>query len=233
MKLFYTAGACSLVPHIILEEIAAPYEVSPIDFSTGGQYKPEYLAINPKGKVPALVTNRGTITEIPAILGYLARTYPEAGLAPLDPFEFADMQAFHIFIATTIHVLFRQISAPEAYADGAAAKQALAAKVPEMSDRYFGIIEKRFEDGRPWVHGDRYTMSDPYLFVFASYLNMGDRGDPRKIPNIWAHRDRVYQERAAVAKVLADEGIPGFYTSAAGVPRPDDSAQGLGSGLTD
>ena len=80
-----------------------------------------------------------------------------------------------------------------------------------MSNYYFGLIEQRFADGRPWVHGDRYTMSDPYLFVFASYLKMGDRGDPTKIPRIWAHRDRVYGQRPAVARTLAKEGVPGFY----------------------
>jgi glutathione S-transferase len=212
MKLFYTPGACSMVPHIVLEEIGLPYESAVIDFAADDQLKPEYLAINPAGRVPVLTTDRGVVTEIPAILGYLARAYPQAGLAPADdPFAFADMQAFHMFIATTIHVLFRQISRPEVYADGPETKAALAAKVPEMSDRYFGLIEARFADGRPWVHGDRYTMSDPYLFVFASYLKRGDRGDPKKIPRIWAHRDRVYRQRPAVARVLAQEGIPDFY----------------------
>jgi glutathione S-transferase len=212
MKLFYTPGACSMVPHIVLEEIGLPYDSAVIDFAADEQLKPEYLAINPAARVPALATDQGVITEIPAILGYLARTFPEAGLAPADdPFGFANMQAFHMFIATTIHVLFRQISRPEVFAEGPGAKAALAARVPEMSDRYFGLIEDRFADGRPWVHGDRYTMSDPYLFVFASYLKMGDRGDPRNIPRIWAHRDRVYRERPAVRRTLVEEGMPGFY----------------------
>jgi len=220
MKLFYTPGACSMVPHIVLEELGIPYEGRLINFATGDQLKPDYLAINPAGRVPALATDRGVITEIPAILGYLARTFPDAGLAPVDDaFAFAEMQAFHMFIATNIHVTFRQISRPEFYADGPQAKVALAAKVPEMIDDYFAVIEQRFADGRPWVHGDRYTMSDPYLFVFSSYLNMGERGDPKKIPHIWAHRDRVYQTRPAVAKTLADEGIPGFYAGALGVPK--------------
>src|SRR3546814_13589256 len=78
------------------------------------------------------------------------------------------MQAFHMYIATTIHVLFRQISRPEVYADGPEAAAALKAKVPEMSNHYFSLIEDKLSDGRLFVHGDSYSLSDPYLFVFAS-----------------------------------------------------------------
>ncbi len=207
LKLFYTPGACSMVPHIALEESGATYARHPIDFATSEQLTPEYRAINPKGQVPALVTDRGVITEIPAMLGYIARSFPEAQLLPWeDPFAFAQAQAFHMHIATTIHVLFRQISRPEYFADGEAAKAALKAKVPEMSDRYFGIIEDRLRDGRLYVHGDGFTLSDTYLFVFASYLRMGDRGDVAKLPFVVAHRDRIRQ-RPAVERILAVEGL--------------------------
>lgn len=210
MKLFYTPGACSMIPHLVLEEIGQPYETHLVNFMTGDQLKPEYLAINPAGRVPALATDEGVLTEIPAILGYLARRFPNAGLAPLDDlFAFADMQAFHMYIATNLHVLFRQISRPEFYADGEACAAALRAKVPEMSERYFGLIEQKLADGRPWVHGRRYTMSDPYLFVFSCYLNDGNKGDQAKLPHVVAHRRRV-AERPAVRKVLADEGLPDF-----------------------
>jgi len=205
MKLFYYPGACSLVPHIALEEIGAPYEALKVDFAKGEQLTPEYRLINPAARVPALVTGRGVVTEIPAILGYLARTFPQTGLMAVDdPFEFAEMQSFHMYIATTLHVLFRQISRPETYVDGELCRAALKAKVPEMSDHYFRVIEERMADGRPWVHGDRWSASDIYLYVFSSYLNMGDRGDPAKVPFIWAHRQRV-RARPAVARALASE----------------------------
>lgn len=211
MKLFLYPGACSLIPHIALEEIGKPYETVTVDFATGEQLSPEYLAINPKGRVPALAVDRGVITEIPAILGYLALTYPEAGLAPVgDAFEFAQVQSFHLYMATTIHVLFRQISRPEVYADGEEVHAALKAKVPEMSDHYFQYIEALLSDGRHWVHGDHYTSSDIYLYVFSSYLNMGDRGDPEKIPHVWAHRSRVAR-RPAVVKAVKDEGVERLF----------------------
>jgi len=207
LKLFYMTGACSVVPHIVLEELGVPYEAILVDFAKGEQLKPEYLAINPKGRIPALATERGVITEIPAILGYLANICPAARLAPVDDaFAFAQMQSFHMYIATTIHVTFRQISRPEAFADGEQAKVALKAKVPAAANGYFSVIEQQLADGREWVHGDSYSMSDPYLFTFASYLERGDRGNPELFPHIRAHRQRVLQ-RPAVRRVLEAEGL--------------------------
>lgn len=207
LKLFYMTGACSVVPHIALEEIGAPYEAVLVNLGKGEQLKPEYLAVNPKGRVPALATERGVITEIPAILGYLAHTFPDAGLAPVnDAFAFAQMQAFHMFIATAIHVTFRQLSRPGYFADGEAAAIALKAKVPEATNQHFGVIEKQMADGREWVHGDSYSMSDPYLFAFASYLERGDRGNPELFPHIRAHRLRVLA-RPAVQRTLRQEGV--------------------------
>lgn len=206
LKLFYMTGACSMIPHIVLEETGVDYAAVLVNFKNGDQLKPEFLAINPKGRVPALATERGVLTEIPAILGYIARTYP-AGLAPIDDaFAFAQMQAFHMYIATTIHITFRQLSRPEAFADGDAAKLALKAKVPAAANHYFSLIEQQLADGRSWVHGDNYSMSDPYLFVFASYMQRGDRGNPENFPYIEAHRQRTLQ-RPAVQRVLAQEGL--------------------------
>lgn len=210
LKLFYMNGACSMVPHIVLEEIGVDYATVLVDFTKGDQRKPEFLAINPNGRVPALATERGVLTENPAILGYLARTYP-TGLAPVDDaFAFAQMQAFHMYIATTLHVTFRQISRPEMFADGEDAKLALKAKVPETANHYFSIIEQQLADGRTWVHGENYSMSDPYLFVFASYMQRGDRGNPEKFPHIEAHRQRV-RARPAVQRVLEQEGFQAVW----------------------
>lgn len=205
MKLFYYPGACSLVSHIALEEVRADYELVLVDLPGQQQLSPEYLRINPAGRVPALETERGIITENPAILAFLALTHPDAGLAPVDdPHAFAQMQAFQIYIATTIHVLFRQIARPDAYGDGEAVHAALKAKVPEMSNDYFSSIEQRMADGRTWVHGETWSASDIYLYVYSSYLKIGDRGDPSRIPAIWSHRQRV-RARAAVDRALGQE----------------------------
>ncbi len=206
LRLFYTPGACSMVAHIVLEEAGADYDRHLVDFAKGDQSAPDFLAVNPKARVPALLTDRGVLTETPAIVAYIAQTYPQAGLAPADPFGFAQVQAFNIHVATTIHVAFRQISRPEHYADGPEAAAALKAKVPELAEGHFAVIEAMLRDGRPFVHGDRFTTSDATLFVFANYLRMGDRGDAGKLPHIVAHRDRIGQ-REAVRRVLAVEGL--------------------------
>src|SRR6202034_3828193 len=90
ITLYYAANTCALASHIALEEAGADYTTVRLDFSRSQQRSPEYLAINPKGRVPALVTDRGILTETPALLAFIAQTYPRAGLMPLDdPFAFA------------------------------------------------------------------------------------------------------------------------------------------------
>ena len=105
LTLYYATNTCALASHIALEEAGAAYETRWVDFGAAEQTKPEYLAINPKGRVPALVTERGVLTETPAILAYIAQSYPEARLAPLDdPFAFAELQAFMSYLCSTVHV---------------------------------------------------------------------------------------------------------------------------------
>ena len=84
LKLYYAAHTCSLATHIVLEEVGADYSTVRIDFGKAEQRSPEYLEVNPKGRVPALVTDRGVLTETPAMLVFVAQSFPAAGLAPLD-----------------------------------------------------------------------------------------------------------------------------------------------------
>src|ERR1700761_8907862 len=106
LKLFYAPNACSLAPHIALNEAGADYEAVKVDTMKGEQRSPEYLAVNPKAKVPSLVTDRGILTEVPVLLGYIARSFPKAELAPADGFDFFMMQSFNTFLASTIHITF-------------------------------------------------------------------------------------------------------------------------------
>jgi glutathione S-transferase len=94
IKLYYATHTCALASHIALEEAGAEYETVRISFAKEEQRKPEYLAINPKGRVPAMVTDKGILTETPAMLAFIAQSFPQAKLAPLDdPFLFAEVQA--------------------------------------------------------------------------------------------------------------------------------------------
>ena len=201
LKLFYAPGTCALAVHIALHEANAGHEAVRVDFATGQQRSAEYLAINPKGRVPALVTEAGVLSETPALLTYVAQRFPQAQLAPLsDPFALARMQEFNSYLASTVHVAHahgrrasRWADAPEAIAD-------MQRKVPQTMAECFGLIDQHYLQG-PWVLGDTYSVADAYLFTIAGWLE-GDSVDMQQFPKVAAHFQRTAQ-RPAVAKALA------------------------------
>jgi glutathione S-transferase len=207
LKLFYSPNACSLASHIALEEAGAEYEAVRLDFKNGEQRGPEYLAVNPKGRVPALVTPRGTLTENPVVLGWVANLFPNAHLKPEgDFFAFSEMQSFNMYLAATVHITFAHLFRAERFADSDAAKAEIQAKVPSSLAANWKLIEERLADGRPWVCGNQYTVADPYLYVFTRWLERPGAGGSDGMPLSRAHRTRM-QERPAVQRVLAAEGI--------------------------
>jgi glutathione S-transferase len=106
IKLYYAPGACSLAPHIALEEVGARYELSRVDLAANQQNSPEYLRVNPKARVPALIDGDWVLTEAPAILRYIAARHPAAGLWPWDPREEARCAEWLNWLSSTIHVAF-------------------------------------------------------------------------------------------------------------------------------
>lgn len=202
MLTLHTApGSCSRASHIALEEAGLDYQARYVDFARGDQRQPEFLAINPKGRVPALVTDRGVLTEGPAILAYVAALAPEARLAPTDPFDFARMQAFNLYLATSIHVAHAHGRRAARWSDDPAAQASMAAKVSENMSAGFDLIEAGL-DGE-WVIGDAYSVADPYLFVFSGWL-AGDGVDIAQFPKVADHFQRMAR-RPAVQRVLAWE----------------------------
>ncbi len=206
LKLFYAPNACSLAPHIALNEAGADYEAVLIDTKNGEQRTAAYLAINPKARVPSLATDRGILTEVPVLLGYIARNFPKAELAPTDGFDFFEMQSFNTYLASTIHITYAHLFRPERYADSDAAKADMRAKVAKSLGDQFQLIEDRFTDGREWVHGAHYTVSDPYLYVFTRWLDREGAGGIARFPKLADHRARM-QARAAVKLTLEQEGL--------------------------
>ena len=203
IKLYYAPHTCSLASHIALEDAGAEYSLQRISFAAEEQRKPEYLAINPKARVPALVTDKGILTETPAMLVYIAQSFPRAQLAPLDdPFFFAEVQAFNSYLCSTLHVAHAHRMRGERWADEPSAIAAMQRKVPDSVGACYHLIEERMLRG-PWVMGETYTICDPYLFTIAQWLE-GDGVDPLKFPKVIDHRRRM-SERAAVKKALAEE----------------------------
>jgi glutathione S-transferase len=200
LKLFHAWGSCSLASLIALEEAGADYELAVMSTREGDQRRAEYLAVNPKGRVPALATDQGVLTENPAILAWIAQSYPAAKLAPADPWGFAQAQAFNSYLCATVHVAhahkhrgYRWADEPTSFAD-------MTRKVPENETACFQLIEDEMLQG-PYVLGQAFSICDAYLFTLAGWL--GDDGvDIRQFPKVLEHHERVGARRA-VRKVLA------------------------------
>jgi glutathione S-transferase len=205
LKLFYSPHSCALASHIALQEAGADYQTVRLDFRANDQRKPEYLAINPKGRVPALATDKGILTETPAILAFIAQSFPKARLAPLDDaFAFARVQAFNSYLCSTVHVAHAHRIRGYRWVDAgdAAAIAAMQKKVPHAVGECFDLIEREMLAG-PWVMGEAYSICDPYLFTLASWLEV-DGVDPARFPKVHDHRKRM-AERSAVKEALAAE----------------------------
>jgi len=200
---YYAPNTCSLASHIALEEAGAEYSAVRINFEADEQRSARYLMVNPKGRVPALVTERGILTETPAILAYIAQSFPKAGLAPLaDPFAFAQVQSFNSYMCATVHVAHAHGKRGSRWADDLAAIAEMQRKVPQSVGACFDLIERELLKG-PWVMGETYTICDPYLFTFAQMLE-GDGVDPARFPKVTDHRNRM-SVRPGVRKVVAEE----------------------------
>ena len=204
IRLHYAPGGCSLAVHIALEEAGAAFEAVRIDFAKSEQRSEHYLALNPNGRVPVLETERGVLTECVAILAWIAQTWPEAGLAPLDPWDFARMQAFNAFLASSVHPAYAHVSRPGRYADGEAAAAAMRAKAPEALAGFYEIIEARFADGRPWANGQAYSVSDPYLMVMTGWIRARELLDLSRLPAVAAQHERTLA-RPATQRALSRE----------------------------
>lgn len=202
--LYYTPGACSRAAHIAMEDAGADYEPRRVDFAKQEQQSPDYLALNPKGRVPALATPKGVLTENPAILVYIAQTWPAAGLAPLDdPFAFAEMQSFNSYLCATVHVAHAHGRRPYRWANEQSSFDDMRRKVPETMTAAFELIENGFLKG-PWVMGDQYTVADAYLYTITGWLE-ADEVDTARLPRVMAHHARM-EERESVQRMLAREG---------------------------
>jgi glutathione S-transferase len=203
LTLYFSPNACSLASHVALEEIGAPYEAKRVNFGAEQQKSPEYLALNPKARVPTLMTDRGIITETPAILAFLAQSFPEKKLAPLDDaFAFAELQAVNSYFCSTVHVAHAHKGRGPRWADEESSFADMKRKVPQTMAACFELIEGKLLKG-PWVMGEAFTVADPYLFLLTRWAE-GDGVDLSRLPRVSDHYARM-NARPAVQTVLARE----------------------------
>lgn len=207
MIFYYAIQTVSVASQIALEEAGAVYESRLIDFKTTEQQSKDYLQINPKGRVPALVTDRGIITETPAILAYIAQAFPKARLAPLDdPFLFAKLQDINSYLCSTVHVNHAHKMRGNRWVEDkdAQSKAAMTAKVPKTMHDSFSLIEQEMFIG-PWTLGDNFSITDCYIFCISNWLK-GDNVEIKEFPLIHDHHLRM-KKRPSVQKVMAIHGL--------------------------
>jgi glutathione S-transferase len=204
MQLFYAPGACSLGIHVLLEEIGAPYEATPVDLRGGAQFQPAFTAINPKSKVPTLKLDDGSVlTEYPAIAYYLAATHPEAHLLPPAGAAMARALETADYCVSTVHMqAFSRVFRPDKYAPTEADHAAVKAQGQTMFDAGFARIDAALA-GQDWVAGD-YSFADSAVF-YVSFWRAG-RMKQDLPPNVAAHYARMLA-RPAVQRAMSQEGL--------------------------
>ncbi len=204
-KLFSAPNACSRVPTIALEEIGVPFETELVRTSAGQQSSPEYLKMNPKGKVPTLVIDGKPLTENVAILTWLNATYPDANLLPKtsDTLAAVHQTADLSFFSATVHPLVTRIAMPLKFiADKDLSFEIVRPKGEEAMQPVMRLIDERLADG-PWWYGETWSIVDGYLFWAWSRIT-GVGFDDSPFPNIRRHKT-LSEARPAVERAMARE----------------------------
>jgi glutathione S-transferase len=196
VKLYFSNGSCSLASHIALEEAGAKFEAQRINLREKEQQRPEYLAVNPKAKVPALAVDGGAITENPAIISYVADTHPQAKLlAPPGDLARARAQEWLAWCASTVHVSFGPLFRDRENADH-------RKLVQENLDRYDSWLKGTY------VLGETFSAADCYTLVFTLWgLGMGFNLGPKMRASAKALLQRPAVQRAVTTQQLKFENL--------------------------
>ena len=201
MKLYYSPGACSLSPHIVLCEVGMNFETERVDLASHlTETGADFWQVNPKGYVPALVLDDGhVLTEGAAIVQYIAGLHPEAGLAPkLGTLEYTRLQEYLNYIAAEYHKAFVPLFSPDA------SESTKAAAVTNVKQR-LDYFEKVFSNGRRYLLGDAFSVADAYLFVVSCWTKPTGIGLDQW-PNVEAFVARV-ASRDKVREAMGAEGL--------------------------
>jgi glutathione S-transferase len=207
IKLYHAPGACSFAAHMALEESGVAYEVARVNLAEGEQRTPAYLAINPKGRVPALADGDFVVTEVPAILRYVSRLAAGPALWPANARDDARCAEWLAWISSGVHVAYAHIRRAERYADSDAGKAEVIAKGKITAREIWEQVEQRV-GSQTWIAGDSFSVADMYLTVFWTWGRGPALGYdmPADFPQWTAHARRV-AERPAVRRVFERDGI--------------------------
>lgn len=202
--LYYSPGAVSLAPHILLHELDLEHRLVRVVTGDDEHRRPEYLRVNPLGRLPALVLDGGVLTEVIAVLHYLAAQRPERGLVPSDALELARVNELLSLIASSLHPAYALAVRPDRVVADESTHAPLRRAGRDRFATLLAHIERRMPEGG-WAVGERYTIADPYLLVmvlWARYIEV----DLAELPRLGSFAARVLA-RPAVQKALRAEGL--------------------------
>jgi glutathione S-transferase len=209
LKLHFAPGACSFVPHVLLEMSGAEFEPSMVKLHKGEQNSDEYKAINPRGQVPVLVDNGQPITQIVAIVLYLDQRFPQAGFLPTDALARAQAISTLAWMNNTVHPTFTHIFMPQKFSDQAEVQAALKpyntrlfrGMLAELQD----LVKAAAVKGQPWLSGAHFGPLDAYSLTLARWGTIAGI-PPEAQPELWSFVEKVAAE-PAVARVMARERL--------------------------
>jgi glutathione S-transferase len=201
--LCYMPPTCAIGIHILLEEIGKPYNLKKIDFASHAQHQPEYLAINPKGRVPALIRDDGSVlTEFPAIAVWLALTNPEKKLLSTDPDKMARTLEAIDYIVATLHMQgWTRFFRPQNYSGVEQEQSKIKMHGQEISQKGLALLDKQLT-GRDWLIGE-FSIADCALYFFEFWAHRVGWSIP---VNVAAHYERM-NARTSVKNMLKMEGL--------------------------
>lgn len=200
LKFYYSRGSSALAAHILLEEVGAQYDAIEVSIAQGEHRSGDFLKLNPKGRIPALETPDGILTENPAILEYIAATHPEAGMAPSGLFAEAQARSLSAYLCATVHVAFAHLKRGHRWAEQESAIREMQHHAGGNLRACAAYLEAELPLS-PWALGARYTFCDPYLFLLGGWCRAAGVALD-ETPRLMAHNTRI-RARPATQRALA------------------------------
>jgi glutathione S-transferase len=209
MQLYFAPGACSFVPHVVLEAVKAAggpdFEPKLVKLHKAENKTPEYLAMNPNGQVPVLVADGKPLNQIVAICGFLDAKFPQAGLLPTDPWARAEALSQLAWMNNTVHPTFTRVFRSEEFADSDGAKAEVKKKAQDKYRQHLERIQGWVAKAKNLWHGDKVTPHDAYAFTLLRWGGYAGI-DPKSLPQYHAFVERV-MAAPPVAAALERERI--------------------------
>lgn len=209
LKLYFAPGACSFVPHVMLELSGAEFEPVSVKLHKGEQNSEEYKAINPRGQVPVLVQDGQPITQILAIVLHLDQMFPQVGLLPTEPMARAKALSTLAWMNNTVHPTFTHIFMPQKFSDQPDVQAALKPYNTQLFRGMLGelqnLVLQAEQQAQPWLGGSRFGALDAYSLTLTRWGTIAGMG-PQEHPALWRFVEKVAAE-PAVARVMARERL--------------------------